>query len=53
MLRHKIDVGLGLVNGACGGEVVKLEWSLFRRVQQTEGDMPAKAPSQVESEYDY
>jgi ATP-dependent exoDNAse (exonuclease V) alpha subunit len=41
MLRHNIDVGLGLVNGACG-EVVKLEWSLFRRIQQTEGDMPTK-----------
>ena len=39
MLRH--NIGLGLVNAACG-EVVKLEWSLFRRVQQTEGDMATK-----------
>jgi ATP-dependent exoDNAse (exonuclease V) alpha subunit len=49
MLRHNIDVGLGLVNGACG-EVVKLEWSLFRRVQQTEGDMPTKVFVKFEHE---
>jgi len=34
MLRHNIDAGIGLVNGACG-EVVKFDWSLFRRELHT------------------
>ena len=41
MLRYNIDVSKGLVNGACG-EVVKFEWSLFRRVQQNEGEQPTE-----------